>query len=92
MRVGIVVYPDFLTHMHVAYGDRNTHSTEDGPEGHKSLDVVGQVSAVGVPVRVFASLQDKLLSLEIMMLITHPAEESKSQFVSAPIHQSTHTL
>lgn len=73
--------------MHVAYEDRNTHSTEDGPEGHKSLNVVGQVSAVGVPVRVFASLQDKLLSLEIMMFITHPAEESKSQGVNTPIHK-----
>lgn len=66
--------------------DRNTHSTEDRPEGHESLDVVGQVSTVGVPVRVLASLQDKLLSLEIMMFITHPAEEHKSQFVSASIH------
>lgn len=66
--------------------DKNTHSTEDGPEGHKPLNVVGQVSAVGVPVRVLASLQDKLLSLEIMMFITHPAEESKRRRVSVPVH------
>lgn len=59
--------------------DRNTHSTVDGPERHKSLDMVGQVSAVGVPVRVLTSLQDKLLSLEIMMFITNPAEERKNQ-------------
>lgn len=77
--------PDFQT-CSVVYGGRDTHSREDGPEGHESLDVVGQVSAVGVPVRVLASLQDKLLSLEIMMLITHPAEGSKSQVVSAPVH------
>lgn len=43
--------------------------------------MVGQVSTVSIPVRVLSSLQDELLALEVMVLITHPAVERKTHLV-----------
>lgn len=47
-------------------------STVDGAEGHEALNVVGQGTAEGIPVGVLSPLQNELLTLEVMVLITHP--------------------
>lgn len=54
-----------------------THGAVDRSKRHESLHVVGQVSTVGIPVRILSSLQDELLSLEVMVLITYPAIEKE---------------
>lgn len=51
-----------------------THSAADGAQGHETLHVVGEGSAVSIPVRVLSSLQDELLALEVMVLKTNPAK------------------
>lgn len=52
-----------------------THSTLDGSEGKHVLGSVAAVSAPGLVARVVSLLQDKLLSLELGVLITHPAAD-----------------
>lgn len=52
-----------------------THSALDGSEGKHVLGSVAAVSAPGLVARVVSLLQDKLLSLELGVLITHPAAE-----------------
>lgn len=49
-----------------------THSALNGPEGEQVLGSVAAVSAPGLIARVVSLLQDKLLSLELWVLITHP--------------------
>lgn len=41
--------------------------------------MVGEGAAVGVPVGVLPSLQDELLTLEVMVLEAHPAVEGDEQ-------------
>lgn len=50
-----------------------TYSAVDGTQRHETLHVVGQGAAVGVPVGVLSSLQDELLTLEVVVLKAHPA-------------------
>lgn len=47
-------------------------SAADGAQGHHPLHMVAQIAAVGIPLGVFSFLQDKLLPLEVMVLISHP--------------------
>lgn len=54
-----------------------THSRTDGAEGHETLNMVGIAPTPGIPSRVFASLQDKLLSTEAGMLVTNPAAKDR---------------
>lgn len=49
-----------------------THGAVDGAQRHEALHVVGEGAAVGVPVGVLSSLQDELLALEVVVLVTHP--------------------
>lgn len=57
--------------------DAGTHGTLDGPEGEQVLGSVAAVSAPGLVARVVSLLQDELLSLELGVLITHPARKQK---------------
>lgn len=50
-----------------------TYSALDGSEGKHVLGSVAAVSTPGLVARVVSLLQDKLLSLELWVLITHPA-------------------
>lgn len=52
-----------------------THSALDGSEGKHVLGSVAAVSTPGLVARVVSLLQDKLLSLELGVLITHPAAD-----------------
>lgn len=54
-----------------------TYSTLNGPEGKQVLSSVAAVSTPGFVARVVSLLQDKLLSLELWVLITHPAGQGK---------------
>ena len=54
-----------------------THSALDGSEGKHVLGSVAAVSAPGLVARVVSLLQDELLSLELWVLITHPAMQWK---------------
>lgn len=56
---------------------RRTHGTLDGPEGEQVLGSVAAVSTPGLVARVVSLLQDKLLPLELRVLITHPARKQK---------------
>lgn len=58
---------------------RCTHCTVDGAQRHEALHVVGQRTAVSVPVGIFSSLQDELLALEVMVLETHPASRRRRE-------------
>lgn len=49
-----------------------TYSALDGSEGKHVLGSVAAVSTPGLVARVVSLLQDKLLSLELWVLITHP--------------------
>lgn len=49
-----------------------TYSALDGSEGKHVLGSVAAVSTPGLVARVVTLLQDKLLSLELGVLITHP--------------------
>lgn len=59
--------------------DAGTHGTLDGPEGKQVLGSVAAVSTPGLVARVVSLLQDKLLSLELWVLVTHPARRQKRQ-------------
>lgn len=52
--------------------DEGTYSALDGSEGKHVLGSVAAVSAPGLVAGVVSLLQDKLLSLELWVLITHP--------------------
>lgn len=52
-----------------------TYSALDGSEGKHVLGSVAAVSTPGLVARVVSLLQDKLLSLELWVLITHPARQ-----------------
>ncbi len=54
-----------------------TYSALDGSEGKHVLGSVAAVSAPGLVARVVSLLQDKLLSLELWVLITHPTRQWK---------------
>lgn len=56
-----------------------TYSAVDGTQRHETLHVVGQGATVGVPVGVLSSLQDELLTLEVVVLKAHPAVEGDGQ-------------
>lgn len=55
--------------------DVATYSALDGSEGKHVLSSVAAVSTPGLVARVVSLLQDKLLSLELWVLITHPARQ-----------------
>lgn len=55
--------------------DVATYGTLDGSEGKHVLGSVAAVSTPGLVARVVSLLQDKLLSLELWVLITHPARQ-----------------
>lgn len=57
--------------------DAGTHGTLDGPEGEQVLGSVAAVSTPGLIARVVSLLQDKLLSLVLRVLVTHPARRHK---------------
>lgn len=61
----------------MAKPEQGTHGTLDGPEGEQVLGSVAAVSTPGLVARVVSLLQDKLLSLELWVLITHPARRQK---------------
>lgn len=63
---------------HNDVNENDSHRAVDGSKRHESLHVVGEVSTVSIPVRVFSSLQDELLALEVMVLITHPAVKRRT--------------
>lgn len=50
-----------------------TYSALDGSEGKHVLGSVAAVSTPGLVAGVVSLLQNKLLSLELWVLITHPA-------------------
>lgn len=52
-----------------------TYSALDGSEGEHVLGSVAAVSTPGLVARVVSLLQDKLLSLELWVLITHPTAQ-----------------
>lgn len=54
-----------------------TYSALDGSEGKHVLGSVAAVSTPGLVARVVSLLQDKLLSLELWVLITHPTRQWK---------------
>lgn len=58
-------------------GQGGTYSALDGSEGKQVLGSVAAVSAPGLVAGVVSLLQDKLLSLELWVLITHPARQEK---------------
>lgn len=60
-----------------------TYSAVDGTQRHETLHVVGQGATVGVPVGVLSSLQDELLTLEVVVLKAHPAVEGRRAGVLA---------
>lgn len=57
--------------------DVGTYSALDGSEGKHVLGSVAAVSAPGLVARVVSLLQDKLLSLKLWVLITHPTSHKK---------------
>lgn len=57
--------------------DAATHSALDGSEGKHVLGSVAAVSAPSLVARVVSLLQDELLSLELGVLVTHPAAEGQ---------------
>lgn len=56
-----------------------TYSAVDRTQRHETLHMVGEGAAVGVPVGILSSLQDELLTLEVVVLKTHPAVEGGEQ-------------
>ena len=58
-------------------GWTETHSALDGSEGKHVLGSVAAVSAPSLVARVVSLLQDELLSLELGVLVTHPAAEGQ---------------
>jgi len=54
----------------------HTHSTAYGAQGHHPFHMVAQTAAVGIPMRIFSFFQDKLLPLEVMVLVSHPAAQN----------------
>lgn len=56
-----------------------TYSALDGSEGKHVLGSVAAVSTPGLVARVVSLLQDKLLSLELWVLITHPTRQWKGE-------------
>lgn len=56
-----------------------TYSAVDRTQRHETLHVVGEGAAVGVPVGILSSLQDELLTLEVVVLKAHPAVEGGEQ-------------
>lgn len=59
--------------------DGVTYSALDGSEGKHVLGSVAAVSAPGLIARVVSLLQDKLLSLELWVLITHPTKRKEEE-------------
>lgn len=58
-------------------GQGGTYSALDGSEGKQVLGSVAAVSAPGLVAGVVSLLQDKLLSLELWVLVTHPARQEE---------------
>lgn len=56
-----------------------THSALDGSEGEHVLGSVAAVAAPGLVARVVSLLQDKLLALELGVLITNPTEGQRQR-------------
>lgn len=56
-----------------------TYSALDGSEGKHVLGSVAAVSTPGLVARVVALLQDKLLSLELWVLITNPTRQWRDE-------------
>lgn len=54
-----------------------TYGALDGSEGQQVLGSVAAVSAPGLVARVVALLQDELLSLELWVLVAHPARRER---------------
>lgn len=61
--------------------DGGSYGTLDGSEGQQVLGSVANVSTPGLVARVVSLLQDELLSLELGVLVAHPAAADTQIYV-----------